>query len=294
MSVRTVAAAPALAVLAACGGIGYTLDSSVPAPATVAVLPLHGEAPPGLRDAARQLLHSRLAARGYRVPELAWVDHVLAERGWLRDPARFTMDPAAVRDVVTALGVDAIVVGTDFDESSFNVFLLRRHAFGGELAMRDAGGRAFWSSDHGASTFGGFLLTSGQVFAELRAQGEHGTPMASLALADELVADVAGTLPVRELVAPATAPPSVADVSAQRVAGPDGTERIVVSARASAGCVVRCELQPHVDGVPMVALPGDGAHYRGEHDVPARTPLQRAVVRARDAFGREAVAEVAL
>jgi hypothetical protein len=281
-------------LLAACGGVGYRVDATRPAPATVAVLPFEGDAPQGLRDAARQLLHSRLAGRGYRVPELAWVDRVLSEHGWLRDPAAFAVDASALADVVRALDVDAVLVGTGFAESSFNVLLLRRHAVSGELAIRDAGGAPWWSSDHGTSTLGGLLLTSGQVFAEIRAQGEHGTPMASLALADELVADVAGTIPVRELVPLAGAPPTVADVDARRVAQPDGSERLVVQARASADCVVRCELQPHVRGVPMVALPGDSARYRGEHDVPRGTAVQRVVVRARDAFGRETTAEVAL
>src|SRR5690606_13244559 len=129
---------------AACGGVGYRLDDSPP-PATVAVLALSGSAPLPLRDAARQLLHARLANLGYRTPEPAWIDRVLSEHGWLRDPAGFTLDAAALPAVLAALGVDAVLAGDEVDESSFNVLLLRRHAFGAELAVRRADGSTWWS-----------------------------------------------------------------------------------------------------------------------------------------------------
>lgn len=274
----------------ACGSVSHHVAADVPAPTTIAVLPVPGPAPAGLRDAARQLLHSRLVARGYRCPELAWVDRVLSEHGWLGDADRFVPDAARLPEVLAALQADAALVADGLDESSFNVILLRRHAVGGRVAIRDATGRTFWSSDHGASTFGGFLLTSGQVFAELRAQGEHGTPMASLALVDEFVADVVGTVPLRETAA-APAAPTVAAVVARRTAPAPGTERVVVTARASTGATLRCDLEPFVRGVPMVASTADATAFVGQYDVPAGTTLQRVVVHARDAWGREATGE---
>lgn len=285
MSRADVSAFAAALALAACGGVSYRLDEKATAPATVAVLPMQGPAAPGLRAAARQLLQSRLAARGYRTPELAWIDRVLSEHGWLRDPDRFVLDAKQLPAMLAALQVDAAVVGDGFDETSFNVLVLRRHSVGGRMAIVDTKGREFWSADHGASTLGGFLLTSGQVFSELRAQGEHATPMSTLALVDELVEDVIGTLPARELMAPPASPPAVTAVTKDVVG-----EQVVVRARATAGASVRFDLVPHVSGVPMVAAP-DGETFVGRYDVPAGTDVQRVVVRARDAWGREAAAE---
>ncbi len=278
---------------AACGGVSYHLDRNVPAPATVAVLPMQGPAPAGLRDAARQLLQSRLVARGYRVPELAWTDRVLSEHGWLRDPERFQLDAGKLGEMLTALHADAALVGDGFDESSFNVFVLRRHAVGGRVALRNADGREYWSSDHGASTFGGFLLTSGQVFAELRAQGEHGTPMASLALIDEFVEDVVGTLPTRELQPPPGAPPALTEVTSWRAAKGADVVRVRVEAKAPAGATLRFDLAPFAVGVPMVAQTDDAGRFHGEYEMPADVVVPRILVHARDAFGRETAMEVA-
>jgi hypothetical protein len=293
MSRRALALAAVAAVTAACGSISYRLDAEVPAPVTVAVLPIQGPADASLRDAARQLLHSRLVNLGYRCPELEWVDRVLSEQGWMRDPDAFVLAPDRLPTVLAALHADAALVGEHFDESSFNVILLRRHAVGGRVAVRDAQSREWWSSSHGASTFGGFLITSGQVFSELRAQGEHRTAMASLALVDEFVADVVGTIPARPAPAPG-APPAIADVGVDAVPQPDGSRRLVVRARAAARCSLRFDLVPHAHGIPMVAAGDDAQRYRGDYDVPAGAALQRLVVRARDAFGRERTAEAAL
>ncbi|MFY9345284.1 MAG: hypothetical protein WAT39_22530, partial [Planctomycetota bacterium] len=255
------------------------------------VLPFAGPAAPALRDSARQLLHSRLRALGYQVPELAWVDRVASERGWLSDPERFDPSPVPLAEVVAALGVDAVLVGTGIDETSFNIVLLRRHALGGSFALRDATGREPWSARHAAGSWGGFLLASGQVITELRAQADHGTPMASLALADELVADVAGTLPAATM--PAQPPgPFVTDVTVTLERQHDGADRFVIEAQASAGATVRCDLLPHTMGVPMVPAPSATDQYRGRLDVQPDAPVTRIVVRARDAFGREASAEV--
>ena len=284
----------ACTAISACGSVSYKVAKDLEAPATIAVLPLQGPAPAGLRDAARQLLQSRLVSRGYRCPELAWVDRVLSERGQLRDPERFVLDGKQLEAILTALQVDAAVVGEGIDETSFNVILLRRHAVGGRLAIRDRGGRDYWSSDHGASTFGGFLLTSGQVFAELRAQGEHGTPMASLALVDEFVEDVVATVPARQAPPPLPPTPPLTEVETFRVAAGADAVRVVVKARTAAGSSLRFELQPFVAGVPMVASPDDAGRYIGQYEVPATTDLRRLVVRARDAFGRETTAEVTL
>lgn len=279
-------------LLAACGGVSARVRSDVPQPARVAVLPLAGDAPACLREATRQLVHSRLRTRGYEAPEPAWIDRVLSERGWLRDPARFDPKDLPLATLAQALDVDAVVVGTAFDESRFNILVLRRHAVSGELALRLADGREPWSSSHTTSTLGGFLLTSGQVFTELRAQGEHGSPMASLALADEFTADVLETLPRREQPRVDRAVPVVRAVVARRTKVGNGETRFVVEAEASAGATLRFELDPYVAGVPMVASTGNPQRYVGELDVPKDVVLKRIAVQARDAYGHEGAAEV--
>lgn len=291
---------PLLALLAvgsaACGGVHHTVRADVPQPRSIAVLPFAGDASPSLRAAARQLLTSRLLTRGYEVPETAWVDRVLSEHGWLRDPERAapTPQPMPLADVLKALGTDAVAVGTELDESSFNILVLRRQSVGGRVAITDAQGREYWSADHGAATLGGFLLTSGQVFTELRAQGEHGTPMASLALTDEFVADIAGTVPERKVDARGTTPPpAIAAIRASRTRGSDG-ERVVVEAEAPPGTSLRFELAPHLAGVPMAELPGQPGHYRGAQELPPGTAIARVTVRARDAYGRESAQEGSL
>jgi len=281
----------ALLSLTACSGVHHTVRSEFPQPATIAVLPLSGGADVGAREATRALLNSRLAARGYRTAELPWVDRVLSERGWLRDPATFPSTKLPIDDVLAALGVDAIVVGDDFDESSFNVLVLRRHSFGGALALQTKRG-PYWSANHSAGAYGGFLLTSGQVFSEIRAQGDHGTPMMTLALIDELVDDVVETVPARKNVVDPGAEPKIAEISTRRETAPDGGTRLVVESTAQPGCSVWLDVLPTSRGIPMVALPNEPGRYRGTHDVPANDAVVSIVIRARTPFGRETRREV--
>ena len=288
---RSFAVGAALVALAACGGVHHTVREEVPQPATVAVLPFGGPADVATREAARALVQSRLALRGYRLAEIPWVDRVMSERGWLRDPARFSIAELPVDDVIAALGVDALAIGKDFDETSFNVFVLRRHSFGGTLALQTKKG-VWWSANHDAGAYGGLLLTSGQLVTEVRAQGNHRTPMSTLALIDEFVADVAETVPLRKNVEDMGAPPAIADVTTTRRPVAEGGERIVVEGRATPGCTLSLDLLPAARGVPMVALPGTPDRYRGTHDLPANTPIDAVVVRARTSFGLQARSEV--
>lgn len=277
--------------LAGCGGVHHTLRTDVPQPATLAVLPFAGDADVATREAARALVQSRLAARGYRLAETPWVDRVLSEHGWLRDPAKFDGERLAIDQVIAALGVDAVVVGRDLDESSFNVFLLRRHAFGGALAVQRPAG-TYWSANHSAGAFGGFLLMSGQLFTEVRAQGDHRTPMSTLALVDEFVADVVATVPARTLAPDTGAEPAIGQVRASRSPSADGATRIVVESDATPGCTLWLDLPPTAVGVPMVALADAPGRYRGTHDLPAEATPGTVVVRARSRYGRETRVEV--
>lgn len=284
------------ATATACGSVSHSIRTDVVQPRSIAVLPFAGDASPALRAAARQLLASRLLTRGYDVPEAAWVDRVLSERGWLRDPERSapTSVPMPFAEVLQALGTDAVAIGSDLDESSFNILVLRRQAIGGRVAITDAAGREYWSANHGAASLGGFLLTSGQVFTELRAQAGHGTPMASLALTDEFVADVVGTVPMRiAATSPVIQPPVISAIRATRSAGSDG-ERVVVEAEAPRGVTLRFELAPYIGGIPMSELPDAPGRYRGAQELPTGTAITRVTVRARDAFGRESKQEGSL
>lgn len=276
-------------LLGACGGVNHVLRAEVSQPATIAVLPFAGPAEAPTREATRALLQSRLLARGYRLPETSWVDRVLTERGWLRDPADFDPSSLRVPEVAKALGVDAIAIGSEFDETRWNFVVLRRHAFGGRVAVQSDDG-VWWSTNHSTGSYGGFLLTSGQVFEELRAQGNHGTPMVTLALVDEFTADVSGTIPARQPV-DRTADPVITDVTTRRVPGTEG-ERLIVEGRATPGCALRADLLPGHHGVPMVAIPEEPGRYRGTHELPDGAMPAAITVHARTAFGREVRFEV--
>lgn len=291
MNARRIALA-SLAALAGCGGVSYHVAKDVPAPQSIAVLPLPGDAAPGVRAAARSLLHSRLHARGYLTPELTWVDHVLAGRGWLTDPDHFDAAHVPPAQLAEALGVDAVLIGREVDESRFNFVLLRRQRVTGAFRVVAADGRDYWTAEHGAGSFGGLLLGSGQVITELRAQGDHGTSMASLALVDQMIAEAADTVPSRQPPAPPAEPASIAGAEVARTTLPDGKQRIVVTARGAPAQILTFDLLPGPTGIPMVPAAGDRGIYRGAHDVDAGRTFAGVRVHAHDAFGRTAQQEV--
>jgi hypothetical protein len=270
---------------AACGGVNHVLRTELATPDTIAVLPFAGTAHGDVRDATRALLHSRLQARGYRMVELSFVDRVLSERGWLRDAAKF--DPAllVLPDVIEALGVDAVVVASDFEESSFNLLILRRQSFGGQLALQRRDG-CWWSANHAATVTGGFLLTSGQVFAELNAQGSHGTPMAMLALIDEFTSDVAATIPEHKASERSDSAPELSNVTWKLEPVRPGVQRLVVQAKSTPGAELRFDAAGG-SGVPMAALPGQPDQFRGARELAADVAVPAIVVCARNAFGHE-------
>jgi hypothetical protein len=279
------------ALLAACGGVSFRVRDELRTPESIAVLPFAGSAPPEAREAARALLQSRLQARGFHTVELRFVDRVLSERGWLRDPADFDPAALAMPDVATALGVDAVAVATDVEERAFHTLLLRRHAFGGSMSLHRRDG-VWWSAQYSASTLGGLALGSGQVFAELQAQGTHGTPMATLALVDQFVTDAAATVPARKAAARPDAEPRISNVTMSPAPGTIGHKRFVVEASVSPGADVRFDLVPGAGGVPMVALPGQSDRFAGSYELPAEATVTTVVVQARSPFGRTARVEV--
>jgi hypothetical protein len=283
------AATSLAAVLAACGGVQHRLQPNVPPPHTIAVLPFQGLAAPAVRAAARQLAQSRLRTLGYRVAEPGYVDRVLTDRGWLRDPERF-VTPDSRTDVCVALGTDAILVGDGIEETKFNYLVLRRHRVGGTLTIDLADGREWWRVEHAAGKFGGFLLTSGQVFAEFRAQGEHGTPMATMALTDEFTADAIGTVPAVPATDTVPMPPPIANVVAKRTPTATGESRLLVEAAAPSGCQLRFAVDGAAAAVPMVESPRTG-HYRGWHDLPSAEHVALTVY-ATDPWGQASTARV--
>lgn len=274
-----------LALLASCGSVSSTIRSDVPVPHTIAVLPFAGAAELAVRDSARLLVQTRLRERGLLPVDCAWVDRILSERGWLGDPAKFDPSKLSIADVTTALGVDAVVLGRDFDESRFNLFLIRRHAFGGSLAMQNAGGDAWWSAQHRASNLGGLLLASGQVITEIQAQTAHGTPIATLALVDEFVEDTIATVPVQPPFEPPPVMTELRDLRVERTKNAQ-SERVLVEVRADAHASVTFDLPPW-RAVPMVAIPGQAGLFRGAHDIALGATAVPLVVIARDALGRE-------
>ncbi|MCA8956150.1 MAG: hypothetical protein KDC87_08750 [Planctomycetes bacterium] len=275
-------------VLVACGGVSFRVAKDVAAPRSVAVLPLGGKADPGARTLARALLVERLRGRGLQVVAIDFVDRVLAEQGWLTDPERFDPKALPLPKVREVLAVDAVLVGHDLDESRFNILLLRRHAFGGTIGLRNGTESAWWSANHVASLLGGLLLMSGQVISEIRAQIVHGSSMATLGLVDTYVEDVAETVPVQKQVdgSPGSNV-SLTEVRAERTAVPTaGLERIVVKANASPGATLTFDLDPRRTAIPMA---GRAGVFVGAQDVPVGS-VRRVRVAARGPFGGDPVA----
>jgi hypothetical protein len=281
---------PPLLLLGACSSLSSTVHDDVPQPHTLAVLPFAGDAPAPTRELARGLFAARLRELGYRLVEPAYVDRVLAENGWLADPDAFTASTLPLAAAIERLGCDGVLVADDLDESHYNLLLLRRQAVTGHLRILDRSGREWWTASHKVATTGGFLLQSGQVLTELRAQGMHGNSAATIALVDGLIEDVAGTLPRDERTAEPTAPGRPLQVGAVAVQrGGDGGTRLLVSATATEGASVWFDLGGDVVGVPMTGI---GERFTGAIDVPAGVATATLRVRARDPFGGEQQAEV--
>lgn len=278
---KALAAMMAAPLLTACGGVSFQLDASPP-PRIVALLPFAGSGTLAERDEVRALLLHRLRDRGLDVVAGDVVDQRLAEAGWLRDPRQFDIRSFDVGDVCDRLGVEALVLGSEFGSSSFNVLLLRRQSFGGELAIVRRDGTRWWHACHTTSSTGGFLLQSGQVFSELQAQGHHGTPMQTLALLDRFVDEVLDTLPAGMGGRTPPEVPALERVAVQRSPRPGGGERLTVTASAPSLAAVWFDLEPGVQGVPMARVANG---FVGAQDLPAGIVVASVRVRARSGLG---------
>ncbi len=283
----------AMAALPACSGLSYRHATDVPAPHTLAVLPIAGSATPPARELARGLLEARLRELGYRLAEDAWVDQVLTENGWLGDPDTFAPNAGGlpIGQLADRLDVDGVLLADGFDESSWNILVLRRHTFDGALRIVTRDGRDWWSARHAVGGTAGFLLQSGQLLTELRAQGMHGASAATIALVDALVQDVIATLPADADRAEhqATPPPQPMQSALRAIAGADaGEQRMLITASAAPIAALTCDFGPDHTAVPMSR---EGAVFMAAIDVPAGRLPGTATVRARDAFGAEAQQE---
>jgi hypothetical protein len=277
----------ALLPLAACGGVSHHFAAGAIVPATVAVLPVDGRALPEVRATARGLATSWLMARGYDVLDTEWVDQALAERGWLDGSGALVAGAAKPAEVAAALGAEAVLVLRDVDEAEFNVFVLRRHRVCGRFELVASAGTGVWTATHGVGSFGGVLLGSGQVLSEALAVAAHGTPMATLGLVDQLVAETVATLPERARAAAAEGP-SIGAAAAVVHGGGDGSRRLVVTARSVGGVLARFDVDGRVVGMPMVPVPGQPGAFRGAYDLGTEVPAlgrPRVRVHVRDALG---------
>jgi hypothetical protein len=271
--------------------VSFHVQKEEPPPRTVAVVPIGGTADVGARELARSLLSARLAERGFDVVAAEYVDHVLSERGWLRDPEAFDRAALPAREAAAALGVDAVLCADSLDRAGLNLLLYRRQSIGGTARLLGKDGVEWWSASYTASATGGLVLRSGQVITELRAQGEHGTPMAALALIDAWVESVAETVPRQERPGAPTAPGLPLGLGAVRVsseASPvTGQRRVVVRAEAHPLAQLEFDVAA-ARGVPM-ARAGDA--FVGAIDVPAAGGPLAVTVRARSPYGQSETAE---
>jgi hypothetical protein len=285
--------------LAGCAGVSSHVAKELPAPRTVAVAPVGGSADLGARELARSLLCARLEERGFDVVAAEYVDHVLSERGWLRDPEAFDRAALPVGEAAAALGVDAVLCADSLDRAGINLLLYRRQSISGTARLLGKDGAEWWSATYTASATGGFVLRSGQVITELRAQGEHGTPMATIALIDAWVESVAETVPRQERPGAPTAPGlplALGDVHVTSEPSPvAGQRRIVVQARAHPQALVEFDFAG-TRGVPMVRA-GDASGntfantFVGAIDVPGPPGPLAVTVHARSPYGQSESAD---
>jgi len=274
-----------LSALASCSGLSHRLDARVPAPHSIAVLPVEGSASLAERELLRGLLVARLRERGYSVAESQHVDRLLSETGRMADPETFCADRETIPAVAAVVGVDALLHVTSFDETNWNAIALRRHSIAASLRIVTRQGAEWWSARHSVAETGGFLLKSGQVVAELLAQGVSGTSAASLGKIDTLVDEVASVLPQdpdrseheAESGAPSAREGSLA--FSEKVAG---RVRTTIGVRCEPGMLLVVDVGP-LQGLPMA---GVGDAYRAAVDLPE--PASRVVVRSRNAMGAEA------
>jgi hypothetical protein len=271
---RTVGPLPlaALFAAAACNSLSHQVAG--PAPARVALLPFAGTLAPADRDLARELLAFRLRERGYLVQDTAATDRLLSESGWLTDAATFAPAAVPTATACTRLQVDACIVGTSFDRLQSNLVLWRRHALDASLALQRADGSPFWRANGRRTAHGGLVLQSGQLLRELQQQLDHGSPMQTLALLDDLIDAIAATVPSRSAAAAADATAATPPLLATAVPMPPHT---TVSVDAPPTATVWLDL-PGERAVPMASVGGGFAVTRdtpgaGPASVHARLPF---------------------
>lgn len=270
-----------------CSGLVPTVNHDVPMPHRLAVLPVQGAAPFAERELARSLLQARLQERGYLVAELPFVDRVLSERFSLADPETFAPKALPVSEVASALGVDGLLIVDRFDETRWNIVILRRHVLGGRFSIVASDGREWFVAEHTVGATGGFLLKSGQVLAELMSQSAHGTGAASIDRIDELIGGVAAALPADADRHSHVVPPDLeAPVLTSAVTNSpvDGLVRVDVVATSAPFASVWFDLGD-VHAVPMA---GKDGVFTGAVHLPADEPVGEVRLRARSAFGRVA------
>lgn len=275
--------------LVACSGLHHARHDEVPRPASIAVLPVGGDAALPVRELARGLLGARLAEHGFLVAEFDVVDQRLAECGWLADPEAFAPGAVAPTAVAHAIGVDAVLLVDDCSETRWNAVLVRRHALSARARIVTQDGREWWRAEDTVGSTGGLLLESGQLLTALGGLGVHGAGAVSVDRVDELTTDFASTWPVATMAATtgmAAATPRVR--RAEIVRSADGERRLVVEAEiASATAVAVVEIGDATIGVPMA---GAGVRTAAVDLLPtsASGPVR---VRARTAFGPATASE---
>ena len=273
----------AFSLLAGCGSLHTRLDKDVPAPREVAILPFSGDGTLQDRELMRTMLRERLAVRYVAVLDNAWVDRVLSEHGWLGDPETFDAKKLPLPAVCAALGTQAVVVGTDFGTSSFDIGLFYRRGVGGKLEWITAKGQNYFEGDYVATTTGGIVLKSGQIIQAIVDTFESGTSRGFLALVEEYYDTVLGALP--EYPADGLPQRPRGSLESATAAGENGN-LVHVVAKGTPGLVVSFDITPELARVPAAEVrPGE---YHALVRVAQGKLSGNVRVRGRDALGREA------
>ena len=272
----------ALLSLASCGSLHSKLDSRIAAPREVAILPFAGDGSLQDRELMRTMLKERLAVRYIAVLDTAWVDRVLSEHGWLGDPEAFDPKKLPLPAVCEALGTPAVIVGTDFGSSSFDIGLFYRRGVGGKLEWLTAKGNPYFEAEYFATTTGGVILKSGQIFQAILDTFESGTSRGFVALVEEYYDTVLGALPDYPVEGRPDRPRAM--LESARIAAMDG-DLFHVVAKGSPGLVVTFDVTPELARVPTFEV------RPGEYETSVRIAQGKLsgniIAHARDSLGRE-------
>lgn len=165
-------------------------------PRTVAVLPADGTLPERGRRVLRNLIGSFLQEKQYIKIDDAFVDMELAKAGFEPWREGWIPNDAAIYQFGRALGADAVLCLSGFEDQRFSAGVLYRRGLAGMLRWMDTKTeKIIFTSDLSASKTGGLALESGQVLKAISNTTENGGEEQFARLAASVAFDFINSIP---------------------------------------------------------------------------------------------------